>query len=73
MKHFWHVFYIVFSFGNQAISLPRVWARKLIRFFNMFEKWWLKCPNDLQGLYLVNHKGTRIKVTKKSFFEVNFF
>ena len=44
MKDFWHVFYIVFSFGNQAISLPRVWARKLIRFFNMFEKMVVEMP-----------------------------
>ena len=67
------MFSIMFSFGNQATSLPRVWARNLIHVLKMFEQMVVEIPKRPARSSLSKSKRSRIRNSKNSFFEVNFF
>ena len=58
---------IMFSFGNQATSLPRFWARNLIHVLKMFEQMVFKIPKRSARSSLRNPKRSRIRVSKPSF------
>ena len=68
------MFSIMISFGNQAIISPRISAGNLIHVLKMFEQMVVEIPKrSARSSLLSNPKRSRIRVSKNSLFELNFF